>query len=339
LKHIALQSRTMTSDAITIVTYHYVRSGRSARFPDLKSLDAAIFREQLNYFERHYRPVGVEQLVAAFQGNADALPPNALLLTFDDGYLEHYVEVFPLLFERKIAAAFFAPMKSLVERRVLDVNKLHFVLASGVPPAELIMNAETTVMRLRASGRNEVELPEYYRRQFEANAGTDVGLRFDAREVVYLKRLLQRMLPEAVRAEIIDSQFRHYVTQDEQEFAAGLYASVDQLKVMRSCGMYVGPHGTSHRWLNHLSREEQAEDIDRSLAILPLVGERQSDFVYCYPYGAYNVDTLSLLEQRNCAFALSTKVGVARVEHGMRLQLPRIDCRDVPIEDTVRPLQ
>ena len=29
----------------------------------------------------------------------------------------------------------------------------------------------------------------------------------------------------------------------------------------------------------------------------------------CYPYGAYNKDTISLLKSKNCSFAFTTKSG------------------------------
>ena len=41
---------------------------------------------------------GLEDVIAAVQGK-DVLPPNAALLTFDDGYRDHYDHVFPMLAE------------------------------------------------------------------------------------------------------------------------------------------------------------------------------------------------------------------------------------------------
>ena len=323
--------------SLTIVTYHYVRSHRDSRFPGINALDASVFREQLDYIQRNFQPVTVEQVVAALDGNTDSLPKRPLLLTFDDGYIDHYTEVFPLLFDRNLSGAFFAPMMSAVERRVLDVNKVHYILASGAAAAELIEAVENKIRGLRTT-TNGVGAPEQYSAEFERNAADDRGLRFDAREVVYLKRLLQHLLPDEIRGHIVDELFAKYVTEDEEDLAAKIYATVDQLRVMRSCGMYVGPHGTRHRWLNHLSRDEQADEIDRSLDILSLVGASRSNYAYCYPYGGYNADTLALLEQRGCALALSTKVGIAEIERNSRLHLPRIDCRDIPTQNTVRPL-
>ena len=73
-----------------------------------------------------------------------------------------------------------------------------------------------------------------------------------------LKRLLQRELPEPVRAEIVRRLFAEHVTADEAAFACELYMSVDQIACLRRHGMHIGSHGYTHAWLNHLSSEAQA---------------------------------------------------------------------------------
>jgi peptidoglycan/xylan/chitin deacetylase (PgdA/CDA1 family) len=322
---------------LTIVTYHYVRSRRDPRFPDVKALNASTFREQLDYIERNYDPVGVPEVIAALGGDAQ-MPSRPILLTFDDGYLDHYTEVFPLLFERQIPGAFFAPLVAAAGRHVLETNKIQYVLAAGANPGELIAWIEQCIGEARREGASGVESIDRYRACFQAALPSDLGLRFDSPEVLYVKRLLQHLLPEVLRSEIVDQLFRRHVSSDEADFAAGLYATIEQLSVMRSCGMYIGPHGASHRWLNYLSRDEQADDIDRSLEILNLVGGSRSEYAFCYPYGGYNADTLALLEQRGCAFALSTRLGIADLGKDPALQLPRIDCRDIATAGTVPPL-
>ena len=46
--------------------------------------------------ENHYQPVSVDQILTAAQGGP-ALPPRAVLLSFDDGYRSFYDRVYPLL--------------------------------------------------------------------------------------------------------------------------------------------------------------------------------------------------------------------------------------------------
>ena len=96
--------------------------------------------------------------------------------------------------------------------------------------------------------------------------------RYDSRNVTVLKRLLQRELPEPVRAEIVRRLFAEHVTTDESSFACELYMSVDQIACLRRHGMHIGSHGNTHAWLDRLSPDAQAIEVDQSLEFLQTLG-------------------------------------------------------------------
>src|ERR1019366_8917529 len=114
---------------VTIVMYHYIRDLKRSRFPAIKGLSVDRFCRQLEYIQAHYTPISVEKLLGALESEED-LPPNPILLTFDDGYSDHFANVFPLLDARGIQGCFFPPVQAILEHTVLDVNKIHFVLAA-----------------------------------------------------------------------------------------------------------------------------------------------------------------------------------------------------------------
>ena len=76
--------------------YHYVRPLARTRFPEIKGLDLEDFRAQIRYIDRHYHVISTSELIAALDGEMD-LPENAALLTFDDGYADHYDYAMPIL--------------------------------------------------------------------------------------------------------------------------------------------------------------------------------------------------------------------------------------------------
>ena len=117
--------------------YHYVRELPHTRYPKIKGLLTSLFKEQLAYLEKYYQFVTVEECINACYCGA-SLPSNAILLTFDDGYIDHYTNVFPLLEEKGIQGAFFPPAKAILENRVLDVNKIHFILAQNITTRNLL---------------------------------------------------------------------------------------------------------------------------------------------------------------------------------------------------------
>ena len=114
------------------------------------------------------------------------------------------------------------------------------------------------------------------------------------------------------------------------EFSKELYMSVNEVRELITKGMYVGSHGSMHYWLNKISPEEQEKDIKQSLKFLESVGAPTKDWVMCYPYGAYNNSTLSLLKKFDAAIGITTEVRVANLEADNPFTLPRLDTNDFP---------
>ncbi|WP_406700183.1 polysaccharide deacetylase family protein [Singulisphaera sp. Ch08] len=315
---------------LTIVMYHYVRNLRRSRFPAIKGLSTERFKEQIGYFKRHYTIVSGADLIGAVASGQE-LPPNALLLTFDDGYLDHYTEVFPILDREGISGCFFPPARCVVEDVVLDVNKIHFVLASVPNTSELVQRVFGLLDEYGPRFRAE-DKQDYWERCAMAK-------RFDSREVVFIKRLLQRELPEELRRLMIDALFRQYVSSDEASFARELYMNEDQILCLHRHGMHLGSHGYAHVWLNRLGRIEQEQEIDTSLEFLRRINGKNDGWMMCYPYGAYDESLLSVLRLRNCTVGLTTRVDLADLSHDDPLTLPRLDTNDLPKTADAPPAQ
>jgi peptidoglycan/xylan/chitin deacetylase (PgdA/CDA1 family) len=120
------------------------------------------------------------------------------------------------------------------------------------------------------------------------------------------------------------------VTTDEEAFACELYLSVDQIACMRRNGMHIGIHGYTHAWLNRISTEMQAAEIDDSLAFLQRLGIGEDDWTMCYPYGGFNESLLQILRDRNCSLGFTAESRVANLDVDDRLILPRLDTNDLP---------
>ncbi|MFG6179345.1 polysaccharide deacetylase family protein [Halomonas sp. THAF12] len=316
------------SQQLTIVMYHYVRPLRGTRYPTLKALELERFRGQLDFIQRHYRVVSMEEAIAASRGDI-RLPERALLLTFDDGYRDHHEHVLPLLAARGWKGSFFPPVCAVREGRVLDVNKIHFVLASGVDERRLV---DEILTELEAH-RDDHDLPD----RGELFAAYSRESRYDGPEVTFIKRILQKGLPRALREPLIDRLFKRFVTEDERGFAGELYMGEGELKELHAAGMTIGSHGDRHQWLNTLTPQQQQREIDNSLAFLTNLGVPAQDWVMCYPFGGYDDGLLQLLRARQCALALTVEVGIADLAHQDPLRLPRLDTNDLPVAADAPP--
>lgn len=301
--------------------YHYVRDLQNTRYPAIKGLDIRLFREQLAYFKKHYNFVTAAQVVDAFE-NETELPPKSLLFTFDDAYIDHFTNAFPLLDEYGAQGLFFVPVKAIMNHEVLIVNKIHHVLAvCDKHINELVQQVKTLLAPYE--GKDGVQSFEYY---FDKLA---VANRFDCKEVIFIKRLLQVELQEPVRSEIINQLFKKYVSDDESAFSRELYMSEDQLKCMQRSGMIIGSHGYDHFWLGSLPKEEQLSELTKSVDFLNGLGVDMNTLSIGYPYGSHNEDTLDIARGFGFKLGFTTVVDVATTLCDA-LTISRLDTNDFP---------
>lgn len=316
----------MNETRLTVIMYHYVRDLKNSRYPGIKGLQTESFKEQIAYLKKHYTFVKIEEVIAAFGGEYE-LPRHSVLLTFDDAYADHFNTVFPILKHEGIQGAFYVPVKAITQNKVLDVNKIHFILAST--PDDKIPNLLEEIKLLLQVYKKEYHLADfdfYFHKLAKAN-------RFDSKEVIFVKRLLQVELDESLRNKITDILFEKIVGIPENAFSRELYMSIDQIRCMVDCGMHIGSHGYDHYWLGSLPKEKQEFEIKKSIEFISEVGGDINNWTICYPYGNYNEDTISLLKENGCKLGLTTVVDVADLSNTSNnaiYKLPRLDTNDIP---------
>lgn len=311
------------SNRLTAIAYHYVRDLNDEEFPDVKGLSIGAFRGQVEYLRQHYNLIAPHQVVELLSGNGADLPPRAALLTFDDGLSDHYRNVFPVLREYGVAGAFFPPVRSVMERQLLDVHKAHFVLARTREKAQIMEALCDIVNELRLDYK--LDNVDTYIARWSA-----VGRYGDAPPVIFVKRMLQKGLPEGVRPLVANKLFAHFVCRDQGVFAEELYLSLQQLQEMADAGMYIGGHGYSHRWLETLEQAEQLFEIQK---MQQFMGAFHADapWLMTYPHGSCNEALKSLLAEHGCVGAFTVEIGIADVNKCNAFMLPRLDTNHLPM--------
>jgi peptidoglycan/xylan/chitin deacetylase (PgdA/CDA1 family) len=281
--------------------YHYVRDGARVH---ARTVDE--FHAQLEHIARNHTVVDLETV------RSRAWPEDACLLTFDDGLVEHLEVVVPALARRGLTGVFCPPGASVLERRVLDVQKSQFVLAASDDHEALARRIFELAPDARA-----LEVP--------------LAHRYDPPETVLVKRLLQDALPEEERRRVLDTLFAELVADDERAFADGLYLDLEGVRELLAFGMEVAAHGWEHRRLALLDEEGQRDEIDGSLRLLEATGAPTEAWAMCFAYGSRDESSLRLLRERGCAVGLTTEPRVATSEDDL-LELPRLDTNDLPVE-------
>lgn len=94
---------------IPILMYHYV-SELPPNADNIRirlTISPQIFRAHIQYLQSQgYHTLSLYEMNLALE-NGISLPPNPVILTFDDGYIDHYATVFPILQEYGFTGTFF----------------------------------------------------------------------------------------------------------------------------------------------------------------------------------------------------------------------------------------
>ena len=309
-----------------ISMYHYTRYIKNSRYPAIKGLELEDFKRQLDFFEENFNIITMEEVIEAVLKRRK-LPEKALLLTFDDGYIDNYTVALPLLVERGLQGSFFIPAKPLVKGGLLEVNKIHFTLAKG-NEKDIVKDILDYSLKIKEKLSKELNiadrdiLKELYKRYAVSNGR-------DTLDTSFIKKMLQEVLPAENRTEIIDILFDKYVEVSEEVLANELYVNKAQLKVMKKLGMFIGVHGYEHNHLALLTEEEQKKDLEKALSAMREFIDEDA-WVMNYPYGSYNETTLRLIKSRGAVLGLTTKRGIADIKPDSALELARFDCNDFP---------
>jgi peptidoglycan/xylan/chitin deacetylase (PgdA/CDA1 family) len=299
------------------IMYHYVREAPS-RLPYFRYLHVEDFARQLDWFAENHRFVTRDEFDDACR-TGDA--PDGVVLTFDDGLVDHYECVLPLLKERGLFGIFYICSAPVERRKLLDVHRIHLILGR--------LGGEAAMQRLQRHLRDEM-LGDAQRTEFrEATYRNQVN--DDA--TTTFKRMLNYWISYEYREAVLDALFEEEFG-DQGEIAEAFYLSPAQIREMDAAGMIMGSHGANHFLFSKLSIERQREEIAESFQYLSRVlGKPVTTF--CYPYGgshAFTPDTVSLLEEAGTLFSFDVNPRDITAEdlRDGRQALPRYDCNMFP---------
>jgi peptidoglycan/xylan/chitin deacetylase (PgdA/CDA1 family) len=297
-----------------VVMYHYVRDSAATPFPGIRALPPELFRRQLDWLQAEFSLVGAAEVETALGGGAP-LPSRAALLTFDDGFIDHYREAFPVLRARGLSGLFFLSQSTCgPSPRLLGVHKTHFLLS-----------------QLGAAAFGEAVLAECRSAHIDLDASVFGADRWEAADERAIKNLLNYHLPFEDAERVLEQLFVDTIG-DPGAFARGLYLDETMVREMAAAGMSFGYHTRTHRMLSRLSVSEQAEELGDGVAwVRGLTGQARVSF--CYPWGGpqtYSADTVRLLGDSGYSMAFNTERRPAQLDRDGRFELPRLDTRDLP---------
>lgn len=217
---LGLYHRVRNADSLTVVMFHRTLRPADPRWascdPDY-TLGEDLFLASLEFFKRHYRVVSLDEVLRA-RRDGSGLPPRALLITFDDGWLDNVDYAMPALQRAGLPAVMFVAADAVGARQPFFQERIIAAWRLG----------KLTVDGLAATMR-------------EAGAACD-GTIAGHDGIAGLRMLIAQLetMSSAGRRTVLD---RHAGVLDD-----GLQHMVDvgDLARLRAGGVELGLHGKSH---------------------------------------------------------------------------------------------
>lgn len=262
--------KLINSNRLTSFFYHSVSD---ENLPHIKNIYPVLnikqFRGALKYISTKYNFVGYKEIEEAYISGI-ALPKRSAHLTFDDGFIECFTVIRPILLELGIPATFF------ITTDFID----NIVFFSANLKSILIEKAKTI------KDSNQLFVSESFENQF----GNRIK---DKKELIEFIKNIGRDEEEDLAQVSIILGFnpKEYIEENP------LYLTEEQIKLMHSEGFTIGSHTRSHIKLGLIDEDlMEKEIVESSKEIQKITGQESVPFAF--PNTGHGVDREKLKEIR-----------------------------------------
>ncbi len=261
---------------LQVFAYHRVHGAADGVFDPVHP---AVFEMHVAHLARRYRVLPLSEAVERMYSGS--LPPRAVAVTFDDGYLDNYTHAFPVLRRHGVPATIFLTTGAIGTGSPV----WHDRVFAGF--------ARTTVERLEFRGRT-YDLRGGARKRSMASVLRDL-----------------RAMPEPEFRAALDELTDRLGVGDDAVRERSAMLTWDHVREMASEGVEFGAHTVTHPVLSRLTKERQRQEIEDSVARVR-AETGQAATVFAYPNGRrddFDEVTRSCLRRAGVTAAVTTEFG------------------------------
>jgi peptidoglycan/xylan/chitin deacetylase (PgdA/CDA1 family) len=272
-------------NCLLVLTHHRIGDGRLTEFDQgVYSATGEELEEEVGVLRRNFSVVSLEEAVDLVERKRP-FRGAAILITFDDGYLDNYQIAFPILRSHGVQGTFFLVSSYIGQPIIPWWDRIAF----------WVRNASRTTLRLKYPEPAEIPLPAGRRneaiarvlRLYKSPKTSDGDLFLEELETACAPT---RPFPSGVR----------------------LFLNREEAREMIQGGMAVGSHTVNHRILSKLPREEQMTELrDSRAALSEKIGAPVDTLAY--PVGglaAFNETTMAVAREAGYRAAFSSFGGI-----------------------------
>lgn len=281
-------------DILAVLTYHRVGPTEvdDLSAPTMVTADTDTFRAQMDLVRDIANPVSLADVLDAVDGDR-ALPPRAVLVTFDDAYRDFPDHAWPILLEREIPTAMFVPTAFPGDpTRIFWWDALWSAVERGDVPSSV-----------RLDSRDEPLMVQFRELRDRVLAATEDEAR--------------SLLAQIVGSEDLPTPSR--------PMPRGPVSDWDTLRDLSAQGLAIAAHTHTHAALHRLPPDDARAEIERSTQ--ELRQQRLGDFadVLAYPGGGHDASVRAAAADAGIRLAMTTERGVNRADRIDRFRVRRIN--------------
>lgn len=226
---------------VWILRYHSISENRDQNFryvtPSI-AVSPAVFENHIAFLSRNYRIISLDEVVAWITGTI-SLPPESVVITFDDGYRDNYRYAYPILKKYGATATFYVVTDAIGNAHPLWTSELR----------NLIHRASRRHLVLSGIGSQHFDLSDEAAKE---------------QTIQTIGRIMRSYDKKA--SEQILQEMREELTGEKNGFLHEVMLNWNELREMKRGGMCIGSHTMSHPLLTEIPTEEAAIEIVGSKA-------------------------------------------------------------------------
>ncbi|GGZ93631.1 polysaccharide deacetylase family protein [Algibacter mikhailovii] len=266
---------------------------------EAESIDKKAFIKQLNYLEKNYSIIGIDDFHLRYKNNK--FIGDEILLTFDDGYRNNLTVLAPILKERNIPYTVFISTKNISEGKLFPTSILRLVIYG--------------------SSITNVSIPFL-------NINLSINKSDDEKKKTYA--IINEFIKESSLkdVEIICSQLINNIPENEWDMLVNKYNSVkpltwDEIREIQKTGCTIGSHCIDHICCHdNQNKEEVKNQIVESKKTIEK--ELQIDCNYfAFPNGDYTDYAKECVRDAGYKMGFSTKRVRFNYQDNEQLAIPR----------------
>jgi len=289
---------------MNVLMYHFISAVKdSSLFLGVHGFEVGDFEDQISFLTKNKTVINETDIKISIS-TQDYLDDNYVYLTFDDGFKQHFDNVYPVLKDYGVQASFFVPTMGLETGKTPIVEKQRLLQYNLFSSYQEFLDIFCNLARVKSkAGHSNI----FYSNDENINNSQDYLKEYDfySNEERFFRLLRNEYLSIEDFEDVINNMFSKFYS-NEKKFIDEYYMSISDLKTMSNNGMVIGGHSYSHPFLNKIPVNEMQQEIDRSMLFLRRKVDKSINS-FAYPFGAFNDNVVDYLRQSGLDYAFDTR--------------------------------